>query len=367
MRTPFFVSMVVALTVSACATTADGVPEKYRPVVRKGLEWLVKQQEADGHWSLSGGQYSVAATSFAGLALLSEGSTLRDGKCAPALRRAADWLLARSDRSDSSSDGLIVDHGPFGGDSHYMFGHGYAMLFLSAACEDATGEQRRKIQDVLVQAMAFAAKAQTTRGGWGYITARDGADFDEGASTAAVIQGLTAAHIAGIPMQRGLLDRAHKYLKNSTEPNGGVIYSLATGGSGGAGRPALTAAAIASNGSGDPRSPLVKKWYKFSESSLSSLLIRRGWGLGDYERFYGTLAVYTLGDEGYGKLFPGPAMSDRLIWTNFRNKLFAELVAEQGSDGSWSGTTLGPVFATAINLILLQLDNEAIPVQRTFR
>ena len=59
-------AMVLALAVPA---RADDVPEKYRPVVQKGLEWLVKQQHKDGHWSAQGDQYSVAMTAFAGMAL----------------------------------------------------------------------------------------------------------------------------------------------------------------------------------------------------------------------------------------------------------------------------------------------------------
>ena len=43
MRTAFLVSMAVALVVSAHVTAADGVPEKYRPTVQKGLEWLCQR------------------------------------------------------------------------------------------------------------------------------------------------------------------------------------------------------------------------------------------------------------------------------------------------------------------------------------
>ena len=71
-------AMVVAL--GATQARADEIPEKYRETVRKGLEYLVKQQFKDGHWGANGDQYPVSMTGLAGMALLMEGSTVRDGK-----------------------------------------------------------------------------------------------------------------------------------------------------------------------------------------------------------------------------------------------------------------------------------------------
>jgi hypothetical protein len=65
---------------------------------------------------------------------------------------------------------------------------------------------------------------------------------------------------------------AVEYLKDSTNEEGGLIYSLATGGGGrGEGKPALTAAAIACGFSaGQYKSEEVKKWFKFCQSRLPS-------------------------------------------------------------------------------------------------
>jgi hypothetical protein len=61
---------------------ANEIPEKYRETVRKGLEWMVKQQHKDGHWGANGDQYPVTMTALGGMALLMEGSTVREGKYA---------------------------------------------------------------------------------------------------------------------------------------------------------------------------------------------------------------------------------------------------------------------------------------------
>ena len=38
----------------------DAIPQEYREVIKKGLDWLVKSQAKDGHWEAFGGQYPAA-------------------------------------------------------------------------------------------------------------------------------------------------------------------------------------------------------------------------------------------------------------------------------------------------------------------
>ena len=72
---------------------ANELPPKYEEAVTKGLEWLSKQQFADGHWEAQAGQpYPMAMTGLAGMAFLMEGSTLRDGKYQLPIRKAVDWF-----------------------------------------------------------------------------------------------------------------------------------------------------------------------------------------------------------------------------------------------------------------------------------
>src|SRR4051794_19501504 len=75
---------------------AEEVPPEYRACVSRGLEWLARQQFADGHWQVPSGDFSLAITALSGLSFLMEGSTLRDGKYSKNIRRAVDWIIARS-------------------------------------------------------------------------------------------------------------------------------------------------------------------------------------------------------------------------------------------------------------------------------
>jgi hypothetical protein len=84
-------------------------------------------------------------------------------------------------------------------------------------------------------------------------------------------------------------------------------------------------------------------------------------GHDEYTHYYFAQAVYMLGDEGYAKLFPGTAEKDQLKWSTYRKDTFDGLVRSQGSDGSWSGGHVGPVFITAVHLTMLQLDKASLP------
>src|SRR5256885_2066305 len=64
----------------AWTARADDIPGEYRKAVAKGLEWLAKTQHRDGHWEANGGQYPTTMTALGGMAMLMEGSTLRDGR-----------------------------------------------------------------------------------------------------------------------------------------------------------------------------------------------------------------------------------------------------------------------------------------------
>src|SRR5262249_35002094 len=144
------------------------ISEKYRPAIKKGLDWLVKQQHKDGHWSANSEQYPVAMTALAGLALLMDGSTASTGPHAKSIRRAADWVMHEC----RNPNGLISKLDDLGEAGRYTFGHGYAILFLASLYENEQDRAlRHELQGVLNRAVQFTASAQTTRGGWGYISA----------------------------------------------------------------------------------------------------------------------------------------------------------------------------------------------------
>ena len=347
--------LVLALA-GAGAARGDELPREYKACVDKGLDWIARNQHADGHWDAGLQGYPVTMTALSGMALLMEGSTVKEGKYAERLRKAVDWLMARS-----MPNGMLGNPNIPGEAGRYMYGHGFALLFLSCVYgEEDDPDRRRRLEDILTRAVTFSGRAQTSRGGWGYVSAADGSDFDEGSVTITQVQAVRAARNAGIVVPKEIIDRAVKYLKDSTH-NGGVIYSLA-GGGGGEGRPALTAAAISCGFSaGEYNSPLVKQWFRFCSQHIP---LGTGGRIGhdEYTHYYYAQALYMLGDDGWAKMFPESRDGDRLTWSKYRKATFDNLVRSQGPEGSWSGGHVGPVFITAVHLTILQLDNAALPI-----
>jgi hypothetical protein len=324
----------------ACLGQVD--PADWERAVHRGLEWLASQQSGRGtarglgHWTASGGRYPTAMTALAGIALLCEGSTTTTGKYAPNIRRAVDYLVGRS-----QPNGLIGDPDQ---DDRYTYGHGFAMLFLSQVLgEEEDAARREELIDVLIRAVEFTARAQTSAGGWGYVSAADGQDFDEGSTTVTQVQGLRGCRDAGIVVPKEIIDRAIAYIHRCTLPDGGVQYNS----HGGGGRPAITAAAIACLFSaGEYDSDYVRRLFAYCQRHLDHLS-DRGLGHWHYAHYYYAQALYRRGGEE---------------WRQYRDRLYARLIREQNPDGSWTQGYVGPVYTTALNLTMLQLERAALPI-----
>src|SRR5260221_9224512 len=175
---------------AAVATFASGLPSrsnaakgapKIEQAIEKGLRWVAKNQSSLGHWTAGG--YPTAMTALAGTALVGSGSTTVQGPYAKNIRKSVDYLLGKS-----RGNGLIGDPQS---DNRYTYGHGFSMLFLSQVLGEEEDEERRdELVDKLEKACDFSGKAQTPSGGWGYVSAKDGNNFDEGSTTITQVQGL---------------------------------------------------------------------------------------------------------------------------------------------------------------------------------
>jgi hypothetical protein len=345
---------------------AEELKKEYQRAVDKGLEWLASDQKSDGHWEGNGGQYPTTMTALAGVALLMEGSTMADGKYQKNIRKAVDWFMERSQRN-----GLLGNPSNPTEQARYMYGHGFGMLFLASVYgEEEDGERRKKLEDILTRAVQFTGKAQTNRGGWGYVSAADGQGFDEGSVTVTQMQGLRAARNAGIVVPISIIDNAKKYLRDATTEDGGVIYSLAQGGRAmrGGERPPLTAAAIAcSFSAGEYKSDYAKKWIAFCRTRIPNITQGNRFGHDEYTHYYYAQAIYMLGEDGYAKLFPKSNESERLLWSKYRETTFDALLKLQDeSTGKWEGSGnwghIGPVYATSVFLTMMQLDKGTLPI-----
>ena len=349
------------------------VPEKFQDNIAKGLEWLKKTQGKDGSWS-AGGQNPVAMTSMAGLAMLMEGSTVREGKYSDQLRKAVNWFLAPQRVREN---GLLGDPNNPTETQRYMYGQGFGTLFL-ACCygEEEDVAQRKRLEAVITKAVDFIARAQTRKthrkaegreveiGGWGYVSATDNNSFDEGSVTITQLQALRAARNAGIKVPKETIDKSLAYLEACTTNDGGIVYNY-TGSSGNQpGRPPLTAAAICCGFSGGQyRGELPKKWLKNCQRHIWPTVARGRVAHDEYQTYYFAQAMYALGDNRWAELFPEEPAESRLTWSKYKEAMYPYLVGAQNpADGSWQSGYIGPVFSTAVNLTILQLEKGILPI-----
>jgi len=314
-------------------------PETQKAIDR-GLEYLSRTQSRDGSWRQAGymGQYPAAMTALAGVALLANGNTTTQGKYAPHVSRAANFIL-----NSTHPTGLIARPEE---ESRSMYGHGFSMLFLGQlyGMEEDSHKQER-IHNILQRAVLLTARSQSDLGGWIYQPDSRG---DEGSVTITQLQGLRACRNAGVTVPKKTIDRALGYLEKSALPDGGIAYRADRRGSS---RPPITAAAVACwYNAGDYDNPLAIKALKYIKRRIGKGTSKTGtWGHYFYAHMYMAQVMWLSGEENWQWYFP--AMRDQLL-------------ATQESDGAWMGDSVGKVYGTAIALIILQLPYEYLPIMQ---
>jgi hypothetical protein len=334
------VSGLAALAASKMhARTSLGLSErrvlKFDDAIRRGLEFLARTQATRGQWNAP--PYPTAISALAGTALLCSGSTATQGPYAKNIGRTTDFLLSKS-----RDNGLIGDPNV---DTRYTYAHGFSMLFLSQVLgEEGFSDRREELIQVLEKSVKFCGQAQTSSGGWGYVSAKEGNDYDEGSTTITQVQGLRSCRNAGLAVPAEIIEAAKQYMYSCQEEDGGISYSSKQRGA----RPAITAAALAAlYNAGDYDSKHVPKMLEYCKKMLYDVSTEdQAFGHWHYTYLYYAQVVYRQGDQE---------------WLPFRDRLYNRIVKSQLSDGSWDGQ-INPVYITACNLIILQLDLGFLPI-----
>ena len=333
----------------AAPAEAPELPKEMNPkvvaAIDTGLKYLAKMQQPNGSFPAKWDSraYPAAMTSLAGLAFLASGSTPEEGPHAENVKKAMVYLL---ELGEAHPDGLIT------GPEEYRstYGHGYSMLFL-AQCYGMERDTRyeKRIKALLDKAVMVVARGQSPRGGWLYSPIRGG---DEGSTTAAVLQGLRACRNAGIKVPRQTIDRAVGYLRFCQNPDGGICYSASNrGGS----RPAIAAAAIAcfyatgvydrQAGGKGPEAIMVEKLWRYLKVATKNVEDIKGFYF--YHNFYLAQGMYhRAGRE----------------WELYYRQISQDLLRRRAANGSWNGDNVGPVYATAIACVILQLPYGCLPI-----
>lgn len=341
-------ALLFALTALCAGTaTAQGSPtveglavvdDATRKSVERGLAWLASNQAQDGSWQNAGGYgtYPVAMTGLAGMAMLAGGSTPTRGRYWQCVRRAVDYLLRRSDPNTG-----CLSVGP--GEHHAMYGHGFATLFLASVYGmEEDRDRTRQLKRVLDRAVELIANAQSADGGWYYTP---DANTDEGSVTVTQIQALRACHMAGIKVDKKVIDKAVAYIRGCQNPDGGICYRLSMRGSQSCVAISAAGVAVLYNAGVYDDQPFVDKAVQFCKSKLSVEVENTGFHL--YAHLYWSQALYQRGGDD---------------WVDYYRRATKWLGGRQRADGSWAGDGVGPVYGTAIALTMLQLPQALVPI-----
>ncbi|MGQ0614009.1 MAG: prenyltransferase/squalene oxidase repeat-containing protein [Planctomycetaceae bacterium] len=303
--------------------------------IRRGLEYLAREQKEDGSWRSAGsfGSYPTAMTGLAALAVAASGSTPTRGPYARVVQKATSYLISQA----HPTNGLITSPMEEG---RSMYGHGFSMLFLSQVYgmeEDLAKQQA--LRQVLKNGIMLIQRSQSRQGGWLYTPDSGG---DEGSVTITQVQAMRGCRNGGIAVPKEVIAKAIAYIEKSQNPDGGIAYRVGAGPS----RAPITAAACAVlYNAGSYDSPAAQKCFDFAWRMCKPGA--SGDGHYYYTQLYMAQACWQKGDRFWDEYFP--VMRDRLL-------------SLQQGNGSWNGDGVGTTYGTAIALIILQLPYSSLPI-----
>ncbi len=298
--------------------------------IDRGLRFLAGRQitrGADrGAFGTSGYNGSVAISGIAGLAFMSEGSTPGIGRYGKQVDHCVQFLT-----KNTSKTGYIARAGGRGVGN--MYGHGFAMLFMT----QAYGMTRQKeLGQKLHTAVKLTLSAQNPEGGWRYRPEPTDADLSV---TVCQVMALRAARDAGINVPDPARDKTIAYVKKSQIDDGGFRYTLR----GGHTTFALTAAGLVSLFSaGIYDGPQIEKGLRYLKAQKN----RAQGHYFFYGHYYAVQAMWHAGGQWWNDWYPD--IRDMLL-------------KRQQANGSWS-SPYSEEFGTAMACIILQMPNDRLPI-----
>jgi Prenyltransferase and squalene oxidase repeat len=339
---------VEALPVQDAAADANlaknMLDQSAKDAIDKGLEYLARNQHANGSFGTGQQHGSVAVTSLAGLAFMAGGHQPGRGKYGNVVTRALEYVLDQKDARGFLQHPQAALYGP-------MYGHGFGTLFL-AETQGMVNQQKlhRRLRQTLNEAVDLIIRSQNNEGGWRYQPVARDADISV---TICQIMALRAARNAGITIPKEVADKCVRYVKECQDlASGGFRYQRHVGRVGFA-RTAAGVVALYSAGQydGDAVSKGLQYLKQFqpakNREAFTDPEARIHYFYGHY---YAAQAMWIKGGEHWKSWFP--AIRDDLVSNSGLRQ----------PDGSWSDRTFCPHYCTAMALIILQIPNNYLPI-----
>jgi hypothetical protein len=320
--------------------------------VKRGLEWLARNQRPDGSWSLAG-PYSngapdyndckEAATAMALLAFQGDGNTHVDGKFKKNVASGWNWLLKQQDQS-----GCFFTNGGF---NYRFYTQGQCTI---AVCELYAMSKDTKFRQPAQRAVDYCLRSQTPEGGWRYTPNTE----NDVSVTGWIVMALQSAKMAGFVVPNDNLARVGKYL-DSVAQQGGSRYPYQENGDI---RRSMTAEALLMREylgwkRDDPRLTAGINWITSPENLIDFKNNRDV-----YYWYYATQATRHLGGDAWKR------------WNKVMRQALPEQQVMHGKEaGSWDpvrpsedqwGRYAGRLFVTCLSIYNLEVYYRHLPIYR---
>lgn len=301
----------------------EEVPQDIDRMVKRGLQYLQREQRPDGSWANSGGEAGPAITAFCVLSMLASGEDARFGLYAPNIKRGIQSILAAQD-----GQGYI---GPS------MYNHGFATLALAEAYgmvdEPRIGPALEKAVNLIVD-----AQTRSRSGAWRYSPTSDDADTTV---SGAQMVALFAARNAGIAVENEVLDRALNFYRQCLTSDGGVGYTDANAGGSG---PRNAIAVLVAGLAREQNSKLFRSAWQWLQQR----------GEGDEDGGAYTFYYLYYAAQAYFR-------ADMNAWRKWNRKTADALSMTQSASGAWEGPN-GTTFCTGASILSMALNYRFLPI-----
>jgi hypothetical protein len=310
--------------------------------VLKALEWLKRNQAADGSWGPSNKE---AMTGLGLLTFLAHGETPGSEKYGQTVEKAIRYLVQKQDETGRfcSTDN---QPGP------------YAQSIATYAVSEAYGVTRiPALKSVMEKAIQVLIDGQQPGGGWDYKYARAGRrDTSLGGWH---VQALKAAFVAGAsnPGLKNAIEKAVQDLKSVHIPETGEFYY--SGQNSHRSHSITAVAVLCLQLTGNANSKEARAGLQALRDADCDWQKPPSWAL--YSWYYTTQAKFHFGGGG---------------WDSWNEKFARALVRSQNEDGSWTApgeaagvaegkeTNNGPVYATTLCALTLQVYYRLLPTYK---
>lgn len=298
---------------------SDVAPKEVERTYVRGLQYLVRTQNAEGNWGELPYGSEPAVVGLAIICMLAHGDDPNFGPYSQPIHRGLNFIL----KQQNAKTGYI---------GRSMYNHGFATLALAEAygmVDDA------RLAPALEKAVHLIISSQQNNQNNAWRYAPESSDADTTVSGAQMVA-LFAARNAGISVPEEAIQKGLKFFISCQTPEGGFGYTTPSGPNAARSAIGCLVLALAKEKSGKE----FKKAFDF---------LQRAPGEQNYHHYF----LY-YGAQAFFHASPS-------AWQSWNRKNIKNLSAAQNADGAWDGS-FGPTFSTSASLLSLALNYRYLPI-----